>query len=108
MGSRSAEGARGSAEGGRVVSEGNAAWQALADDDDDFIEIEKHVPIPRIKGHRYPWKELEVDDSFFVSSGDLKRTMDSLSSCRNQAQIRYGRRYTLRKEDGGVRVWRTR
>lgn len=70
------------------------------------VKIEKAIPIPEhIAGapSKYPFLALEVGDSFFIS-GDKYRL---ISAARSNAQYRSGRKFSVRKVDGGTRVWRT-
>lgn len=67
-----------------------------------MIKIDKHVPMPNIRGYRtYPWKEMKVGDSFFTD----------VPSIRQQASVT-GRRLSLvfatRREGEGFRVWRVK
>ena len=74
------------------------------------IKIEKGIPMPPSKRGRpskYPWVELEIDESFFVPANGvpLKRVQQRLNPARH---IPFGRKFVSRqmpKEDG-VRVWR--
>lgn len=72
------------------------------------VTIEKGVPLPAPAGARnkYPWRTMEVGDSFFVaniSTGGFGGTLAG-------AAARSGHRFTQRTvtENGvrGVRVWR--
>jgi hypothetical protein len=74
-----------------------------------MIAIDKNVPLPQRtwggpggRPPKYPWAEMEVGDSFFV----LNATTDNLSAAGTMAAKRSGRKFTTRKENGGVRVWR--
>ena len=59
------------------------------------VEIEKGIPIPPKRG-RYPWNNMEVGDSFFA----IERVAASWASRR------HGRRFSMRREGDGWRVWR--
>lgn len=71
--------------------------------------IENNVPIPKPGQGRakYPWAVLEIGQSFIVPCEEWEReqTMNSLTSCRNNAQ-RGNKRFALRNVKDGVRVWR--
>jgi hypothetical protein len=71
-----------------------------------MIEIEKGIPIPpqRPWGHEtiYPWRTMEIGDSFFISGKPMKQA----GSLAAKAAARTGQKFTLRTVDGGVRVWR--
>lgn len=77
------------------------------------IKIDKNIPIPTCKYlNTYPFDRLGITDSFFI------KTPKGLSSSSFQSFLSsYGRRYvlkfrltkkfTVRKEKNGYRVWRT-
>lgn len=69
-----------------------------------MIEIEKNVPIP-IR-HRYPFAQLEIGDSFFISDGNPTNINSSRTQFVRTTEIGKGRQFTCRKVEGGVRVWR--
>lgn len=64
--------------------------------------IEKGVPIRGNTPRRYPLREMEVHDSFFVPN----KTPGGLSSSLRHARQVTGYRFTTRTVEGGVRVWR--
>ncbi len=64
------------------------------------FKIEKGVPKPSGWG-RYPFRAMEVGDSFFAAGVTATRLSNASSSHRYD-----GRRYTARTVDGGARVWR--
>jgi hypothetical protein len=69
------------------------------------IEIDKNIPAPdpsRRGGAKYPWRQMEVGDSFFVA--DV--TTNNLGTAAQQVGKRMGATFTTRKVDGGARVWR--
>jgi hypothetical protein len=51
---------------------------------------------------KYPWKELNPGDSFFVPG----RTIKAISAMSCNRSKMDGRKYACRTENGGVRVWR--
>ncbi len=70
-------------------------------------KIAKNVPLPaggRGTGSKYPLERMAIGDSFFVRG----KTTNSLSGCiKSRAQIVCPKRkFTLRIEGKGVRVWR--
>lgn len=71
------------------------------------MDIEKGIAIPEITSaarDTYPFGKMEVGDSVFLYG------MESTSSaCVSARQIgkRQGKKFTTRKMDGGVRIWRT-
>ena len=76
--------------------------------------IEKGVPLPKRPGGngrttpnrfpslRYPWKHMEVGDSFLVSG----RTTRKVGSTATWAGGRFGMKFAVRAVEDGVRVWR--
>jgi hypothetical protein len=72
--------------------------------------IEKNVPIPasRVRTSGYPFREMVVGDSFLVpaSQEQLKAVKNRLSSASRNFGKKSGVKFTVRQEDGGVRVWR--
>jgi hypothetical protein len=69
-------------------------------------QIEEGVPFPGSASGRpsiYPVRELEVGQSFFVPLGDRK----VLSVVCSRIKKLTGRDYTVRRVEGGIRVWRT-
>jgi hypothetical protein len=75
-----------------------------------MITIDKGIPVPplRMRHSKYPWAEMVVGDSFFIeaAAADLKARAANLSRGATSAGKQLGRRFTVRKADGGVRVWR--
>jgi hypothetical protein len=70
------------------------------------IKVEKGIPIPARgsnRGSTYPYKQLEVGDSFYVKG---KTAAKFSASAYNQAR-KAGIKVTVRNEKDGVRVWRT-
>lgn len=70
-----------------------------------MFEIEKNVEIPNTQMGRplvYPLPSMEVGDSFFVEGKDVK----SISPIVVSHSKKYGKKFTCRTVDGGVRVWR--
>lgn len=75
------------------------------------IKIEKGIPQPvRGRGGRkYPWSGMDVGDSFFVPDVTSAKLSGAASSYTNHRR-RTGKsvpKFSVRKVDGGVRVWRT-
>lgn len=72
-----------------------------------MIKIESGIPAPtsntRTFVARYPWRDLEVSQSFLVTDVKFK-TMQAGASLAGK---RLNRKFVARIVDGGVRVWRT-
>lgn len=75
--------------------------------------VEPNVPLPRDRRGtttRYPWKSLDVGDSFFVPCPE-GRTLKAHRNNLVRLAWHYGRthggeKFSTRVQDGGVRVWR--
>lgn len=69
------------------------------------IVIEDGVPMPRPLreggGCKYPFQALEVGQSFFVLA-----SRETLSTPASRWGKRLGRKFAVRKEGQGQRVWR--
>ena len=72
------------------------------------MKIEKNIPIPPgQRSSRYPWKEMEVGDSFRID-GFSRKQFNSLMTCgctwakRNNPSVKF----IVRTENTGIRVWR--
>jgi len=71
------------------------------------FKVEKNIPLPGRAGRmpKYPWKALEVGDSFLVPSEEVPKSgQGTISNCANAA-LGAGN-FRTAKVDGGVRVWR--
>jgi len=72
-----------------------------------MIKIEKGVKIP--EKNKYPFTQMELNDSFFVPApnGNEDKTRSSLSAALTAANKSMRPiKFTLRKLEGGFRVWR--
>jgi uncharacterized protein (DUF2249 family) len=67
-----------------------------------MILIEKNIPIPSTRG-KYPWGEMEVGDSIFIEGA---KTSSRISTLTHSYGLSNKKKFTVRKVDGGVRVWR--
>ena len=74
------------------------------------VNIDKGVPIPanRRYNRKYPWKLMEVGDSFLVpcAQHELEGVQYSVNSCRAWATKVTGFKYTTSRTCLGLRVWR--
>jgi hypothetical protein len=71
-----------------------------------MYKIEKGIKIPEFFCHRkYPLSEMEVGDSFFVEGTLKKNTINTAVSWWSKRKGNT-RKFTIRKVDGGIRVWR--
>jgi hypothetical protein len=76
-----------------------------------IAKIDKGIPLPsrgesnrRGAGSKYPWRSMEVGDSFLIPSDDPKK----LQRRMYQNYRRYKpMKFETRMVEGGVRIWRT-
>ena len=70
-----------------------------------MLQIEKGVPLPYRPQMVYPIDDMEVGDSFYVPKGVSSTVASAVASrCRVRS---WDRKFTVRKVQGGIRVWRT-
>lgn len=70
-------------------------------------KIEKGVPTPHKTDRVYPFSQMEIGDSFFIpnlSTSDGR--YQSVSSAGRGQFKRHNKKFSMRSENGGVRVWR--
>ena len=68
------------------------------------LVVEDNIPVPEdreIVG--WPHKQLAVGQSFFVAG----KSLSNVCNANQRYQKKLGWRFTARKVEGGVRVWRT-
>ena len=77
----------------------------------DPFPIYKGKPMPPRGAYRgkYPWRRMEVGDSFLVpcDTWEARETWDKLTRCRWWATYKTGFRFALRRVHEGIAVWRT-
>ena len=71
-----------------------------------MIKIDKDIPIPTIRG-KYPFKDMKVGDSFLVEKPTVSK--HNVASALHSSAKKMGKDYkiTVRREENGVRCWRT-
>lgn len=67
-----------------------------------MITIDKGIPGPSGKNKKYPWDSMEVGDSFFVEGATVSKMAGNITHQKR----RLGWRFSQRRQNGGVRVWR--
>ena len=71
-----------------------------------MIKVEQNIPLADGKqwSAKYPWKTMEVGQSFYLAGGNL----DTMRSGCSSAGKRLNRKFVARRadRDGGIRVWR--
>jgi hypothetical protein len=67
------------------------------------MKIDKGIPMPKrnTRNSRYPWKELEVGDSFFIPGSS-----NGYSTVTYANKVYAPKRFACRKDNAGVRIWR--
>jgi hypothetical protein len=76
-----------------------------------MIAIEKNIPMPPSSNTsaRYPWRQMQVGDSFLVEGDAAAKLRNRLSVVASHAQkrMREGQRFAVRiVAPNAVRVWR--
>lgn len=80
-----------------------------------MISVDVGIPIPtgkrayKKKGSKYPFARLEPGDSFQITTAaeDLQRIYTAVQQAAYAASKKLGHKYTTRKLETAVRVWRT-
>lgn len=67
------------------------------------ITVEKNIPLPRLGSPKYPFRSMEVGDSFLVPRG---APVNRIRKACSDDSTRNGRKYSVRKTADGLRVWR--
>jgi len=72
-----------------------------------IYEIEHGIPVPPKRHPKYPLVDLEIGDSFFVPTTDVKN-MRRVAAAMSMATRRIPNhpRFTMRVLKDGMRVWR--
>ncbi len=70
-----------------------------------MIPIDKNIPAPKTRSKRdkYPWKGMDIGDSFFVPIDQAPKTF--ITVCYIAGKM-HDRKFSCRKEEAGYRVWR--
>lgn len=70
-----------------------------------MITIEKNIPIPTKAGryNRYPFKQLKINESFFVPKGNRNNVSVAMAYFHRKNT---NKRFVSRTVDNGIRVWR--
>jgi hypothetical protein len=73
------------------------------------IQRDKELPKQGRGDRKYPWKEMQVGDSFFVPEGDIRRLASAASNASRFMMGAIGKKFVCRTvtEEGikGVRVF---
>lgn len=75
----------------------------------EAIKVESGVAMPvtvnHTRGVKYPYETMKVGDSFFIP-GEGKNMQITVCGRNRRVGKRLGARYTAKKVEGGIRVWR--
>lgn len=76
------------------------------------FEIEKDVPLSESskgKKNAYPLRAMDVGDSFLVpaNGSDVSVLRNRLAASVRYVSMQNGWKFSVRKVEGGLRVWRT-
>ena len=74
-----------------------------------MIKIEKGVPVPKniTRKAKYPFREMEVGDSFFITDKvDAERTRKKVSAAATMFCQNKDYKFKTQTFDSGVRIWR--
>lgn len=70
----------------------------------EILEIQKNIEfVGKHRPYIYPYRDMEIGDSFFVPNGKL----NTINTANHRAGKRLGWKFSARKQDSGIRVWRT-
>ena len=74
--------------------------------------LETGVPMPQggsdYSRYKYPWRQMQVGDSFFIDAADDKRRkLARIRAVMFYHNNKYPEQFEARIVDAGVRVWRT-
>lgn len=75
-----------------------------------MYQVDSNVEVPQAKGKRnaYPFKSLEIGDSFFipVEKIDITKSQRKMSAICVTTGKRHGKKFVTRRVDGGLRIFR--
>ena len=72
------------------------------------FEIDHDIPIPkpRPRPRKYPFRDMQIGDSFYVPQTIVKNIAPAAAQVAKR--MGNGAKFTCRSIDGGVRVWRVK
>ena len=72
---------------------------------DEPIKIEHGIESPKKCGNsRWPFLEMQIGDSFVVSSEDANHARNAATACKIRTRGEFN--FATRQVKGGVRIWR--
>jgi len=71
------------------------------------VMVEKNIdmPVMRVTASKYPYDEMEVGDSFMVTSERVSM-INTMCGVNKKKGVELGMKFIAKRVDGGVRVWR--
>jgi hypothetical protein len=71
------------------------------------VMVEKNVdmPVMRVTASKYPYDEMEVGDSFMVTSERISM-INTMCGVNKKKGEELGMKFIAKRVEGGVRVWR--
>jgi len=71
------------------------------------VMVEKNVdmPVMRVTASKYPYDEMEVGDSFMVTSERISM-INTMCGVNKKKGVELGMKFIAKRVEGGVRVWR--
>jgi len=71
------------------------------------VMVEKNVdmPVMRVTASKYPYDEMEVGDSFMVTSERVSM-INTMCGVNKKKGEELGMKFIAKRVEGGVRVWR--
>lgn len=73
-----------------------------------MIQINKGIPVPdEAWGSKYPFREMEIGDSFFEAGGTVSKLQNAASHWRKKAGMKFKARQVCEDGVDGARIWRS-
>ena len=71
------------------------------------VMVEKNIdmPVMRVTASKYPYDEMEVGDSFMVTSERISM-INTMCGVNKKKGEELGMKFIAKRVEGGVRVWR--
>ena len=73
----------------------------------NVVTVEKNIdmPVMRVTASKYPYDEMEVGDSFMVTSERVSM-INTMCGVNKKKGVELGMKFIAKRVEGGVRVWR--
>ena len=71
-----------------------------------MYEIEKNIPT--VRAYKYPFRDMEIGDSFLVPCVDDRAAKIDRSKISGAAWYLRPKKFSTRRVEGGIRVWRVK